>query len=388
MKNHRSRWAWLAAGLTLAALLCLLASPAYGQADMPQRADQHVNDFANVIVPAERAALTSELGALLRDRGVELVVVTVGSPDDYGMKDQSFEAFATELFNRWGIGDRRRNDGVLLLVAVGDHKVRIEMGSGYGAAYDAAMQQVIARDIVPQFREQQYSAGIVAGVRGIQAALGGPPPSTAPAAGAPSVWRSPAAWLGAGVALVGVIGTAYTFWQSLRRPRRRCRKCRGLMRRLSDFDARGHLNKGQRAEQSLSAVTYRVWECRSCGSPEIERTLRYSSGLNECPSCHNHTLKSRVAGTTEQGKGKKRQRLQRIERSCQYCSYSDHRTETLAAAAASQFTASSSSYDSSSSSYDSSSTSSYDSSSSSYNSGGSSFDSGGSSSGDGASGSW
>lgn len=72
--------------------------------------------------------------------GIEAVVVTINSIGDYQTGDATIEAFATNLFNTWGIGHKKENNGVLILVAVKDRKARIELGKGYGREYDSAMK--------------------------------------------------------------------------------------------------------------------------------------------------------------------------------------------------------------------------------------------------------
>lgn len=365
-----------ALGLALA-----FAATVAAQVGYPARQDAAINDFAGVLSASDRAEINSARQALLEQRGAELVVATIGAVAEYDQSDRSFEAFATGLFNSWGVGDRQRNDGVLLLVAVNDRRVRIEVGSGYGSQHNAAMQQVIDQAILPQMRAGNYGAGVAAGAAGIADVLLGAP--AASPGGLRALLSTPIGLLGGGVALVGIAGTAYAFWRELRAPKRRCARCGRGMRQLSPQAGQAQLKPGQRLEHDLGSASYVVWQCRGCQRYEPARTLRFSSPLEECPSCSYRTLQisaQPIAGKTS--KRNKRQQLQRIERACQNCRYTDHRTETIARAASVAYAASNSSYDSSSSSSYDSSSSSYDSSSS------SSYDSGGSSSGDGASGSW
>lgn len=392
MRTFSAFWRGLGAAFAAAALAAGLWDAAQAQASYPPRQDAAINDFAGVLGAGERAAVMQARQALLDARGAELVVATIGSVEEYDQSDRSFEAFATGLFNSWGIGDSQRNDGVLLLVAVRDRRVRIELGSGFGSQHNAAMQVVIDQAIVPEMRAGNYGAGVVAGVRGIEAALLGAP--AAEPTGLRALLGSPAGLLGVGVALAGIAGTAYAFWRELRSPRRRCARCGAGMRRMKSPADQAELNPAQRMELQLQSASYVVWECRRCASHEPERSLRPSSPLDTCPACHYRTLQiTSQSLPARKTKGRKRQAERRTERECLSCGFKDHRTETLAqAASAASYAVADRSYDSSSStSYDyGSSSSSYDSSSSStsYDYGSSSSDSGGSSSGDGASGSW
>jgi uncharacterized protein len=82
---------------------------------------------------------------------------------DYQGTEKSIEKFATALFNTWGIGKKDKNNGVLFLVAVKNRKVRIALGSGYPSEYDKRMATIIKNDILPYFKQIQYSRGIYEG---------------------------------------------------------------------------------------------------------------------------------------------------------------------------------------------------------------------------------
>jgi uncharacterized membrane protein YgcG len=64
------------------------------------------------------------------------------------------ESFATNLFNTWGIGDREKSNGFMILVAVHDRRVRIELGSGYSGEMDQVMQRVMNEDMLPLLSEE------------------------------------------------------------------------------------------------------------------------------------------------------------------------------------------------------------------------------------------
>jgi uncharacterized protein len=91
-----------------------------------------------------------------------IVVVTIPSLASVGA--DSVEWYATTLFNAWAIGDRRTNRGVLVLVARDDRKARIEMGAGWGYARDEECQDIMDGWMVPNFKQGNYSEGILRGV--------------------------------------------------------------------------------------------------------------------------------------------------------------------------------------------------------------------------------
>ena len=147
------------------ALCCLMPS---ALADYPPAVDDYGNDFAGVVDPADAAYLGQRLREVEAETGVEVVVVTIDNFGDYRSGAGSWEAFATGLFNAWGIGNLPANDGVLLLLSTGDRKVRIELGRGYADAYDQRVQLAIDA-MLPRFTAGDYSAGLRTGVEQILA---------------------------------------------------------------------------------------------------------------------------------------------------------------------------------------------------------------------------
>jgi uncharacterized membrane protein YgcG len=137
----------------------------------PNFTDTRLNDFANVVRPEHAVAIRTELTQLRDNTGMEAVVVTINSISDYGTGDATIESFATNLFNSWGVGNAERNDGAMLLVAVRDRKVRIEVGSGFGSNLNASTKRIIDNDIIPNFKRGDYSQGILSGTRALRAEL-------------------------------------------------------------------------------------------------------------------------------------------------------------------------------------------------------------------------
>ncbi len=168
--------------LGLLASLWLGVSLAVAQSGYPQPGDSYVNDLAHVLNSDDAAAITQLLGELKHRQGIEATVVTLNSIHDYPTGDETIEAFATHLFNTWGIGDKANSKGVLILVAVKDRKVRIELGTSYESQYNDEMQQIINEHMLPAFKQGNYSGGLYQGVRGVIATLTGVwPPDTRPA---------------------------------------------------------------------------------------------------------------------------------------------------------------------------------------------------------------
>src|SRR5262245_28445658 len=146
-------------------LLMLAAGLAYA-INLPPLTGRVV-DQANVIPPASRAALETKLKDLEDKSGIQLVVATVNS-----LQDNDIETFANTLFRHWKLGEAKKNNGVLLLVAPKERKVRIEVGYGLeGTLTDALSNVIITGAIVPRFKANDYAGGIERGVDGIISVL-------------------------------------------------------------------------------------------------------------------------------------------------------------------------------------------------------------------------
>ncbi len=142
------------AGLVLACALTLAAA-----ANFPALTGRVV-DGANIIPADTRSALTVKLADLEAKSGIQLVVATVATLDG-----QEIEPYANQLFRTWKLGEKTKNNGVLLLVAPKEHRVRIEVGYGLeGTLTDALSKVIIANAITPRFKAGDFSGGITRGV--------------------------------------------------------------------------------------------------------------------------------------------------------------------------------------------------------------------------------
>ncbi|HEX8062884.1 MAG TPA: TPM domain-containing protein, partial [Allosphingosinicella sp.] len=150
-------------------LLLLVAAPAAAQ-DFPKLTGRVV-DAANIIPDADEAALTQKLEALETASSRQLVVATVPSLQGNDIAD-----FGYQLGRHWGIGQKGANNGVILLVAPNEHKVRIDVGYGLEPIMtDALSHQIITQQILPAFKRNDYPGGINAGADAIIAQLQAPP---------------------------------------------------------------------------------------------------------------------------------------------------------------------------------------------------------------------
>jgi uncharacterized protein len=144
------------------ALALVLLSATVGVAAEPvwPALSGRVVDEAGVLAQAAESGLDRKLAAHEQATGDQVVVATVPS-----LQDLRVEEFANRLFRAWGLGGAERDDGLLLLVAPSERKVRIEVGYGLeGVVTDAASSIIIQSLILPRFRTGDLQGGIEAGL--------------------------------------------------------------------------------------------------------------------------------------------------------------------------------------------------------------------------------
>lgn len=146
------------------------AAPPVPPAPSPARP---INDFANLLEPADVKQMEAVAMALKKASGAELVAVTVENLGGY-----TIEEYALELFRRWGLGDKEKNNGVLLLVnkenvLTGQSgRVRIEVGYGLeGAIPDGKAGRILDNYVLTAWSQGNYSQGILDGYLALAAAI-------------------------------------------------------------------------------------------------------------------------------------------------------------------------------------------------------------------------
>lgn len=148
---------WLAAPLAFLVVL-FLAAAAFAAPTFPPLSGRVV-DQAGILSPAAEQKLTDELATLEKQTGRQLVVATLSSLQGYEIEDYGYQ-----LGRAWGIGEKDRNTGALLIVAPNERKVRIEVGYGLEPVLTDALSSVIIQSaILPRFKAGDMEGGIVAG---------------------------------------------------------------------------------------------------------------------------------------------------------------------------------------------------------------------------------
>ena len=319
-----------------------------------------VTDQANVLDADAEQKLETLAEVLHQKKQIELAVVTV---DDVR---ETPKQFATKLVNHWGIGSAQTNTGVLVLLVMKKRRLEIETGTGIEAALPAQwLADMQAREMVPRFKQKDFSGGLVKGVEAIATHLHGAPgestsdakpgeyrsdgtvvdPGTAPQPTSqprpvappppPSTIAPPRededddnttkyAVGGAGLAGLGGGTAALVAWR--RRRNRTCTKCQPNRRMLplSEVEDDKHLDAGQQKEESIGSVDYEVVICPGCQDARTLRHSKWFSGHSRCKSCSYKTLSSDsttiVHATYDHGG------QVRVTEDCKHCSY--HNTYT------------------------------------------------------------
>jgi len=172
----------------LAALLLLLTLITAARAAEPNypALTGRVVDEAGVLSASTKSGLTEMLAQHERTSGgQQVVVVTLKS-----LQGLAIEDFGYQLGRHWGIGQKDKNTGALLIVAPSERKVRIEVGYGLeGTLTDALARTIIERDITPAFKRGDLNGGVLAGTAAIIRVLGGDASAVA-APPADTQWRS------------------------------------------------------------------------------------------------------------------------------------------------------------------------------------------------------
>ena len=152
--------------------LLLVFTCATGQAQAQQAVPAltgHVVDTTGTLAQAQREALEARLTAFEQARGAQVVLLLVPST-----QPEDIASYANRVANTWKIGRREIGDGLLLIVAVQDRKLRIEVAKTLeGAIPDLAAKRIIDEAITPRFKQGDYAGGLDAGVTRITALIDG-----------------------------------------------------------------------------------------------------------------------------------------------------------------------------------------------------------------------
>lgn len=330
-------------------LLCALALPAWGETvdsiPRPRPGTWSVDTTGEM----SSTALTGVdlAGTEVNNKGLgQLAVVVVGTTGGVNPR-----AFATELFNRWGIGHAGRHDGALLFIALHDRKAEIVLGDGVDSSADTNRSDALmSGTIVPAFKRGDPDTAVLMGAQGLSELLERSPLNTGEDSTATAQQDAPAPvqgssgpgftvasqettrssddlapWLyggGAGGLVIGGLGLRR--W--LRRRPRICEGCKQPRQLLDENADDAHLDQGQRLEEDLGSVDYDAWWCESCQDVRVERYGAWLTSYSKCPGCgyktKSESTRTLRSATYDHGG------LVEVTVTCKHCSYRDRFTRS------------------------------------------------------------
>lgn len=156
--NYQMIWFSEMIKRTLFFLFFLSATFSLAQ-NIPPKSNSLVNDYAGILSAEEKASLEQKLVAFNDSTSTQIAVVIIKNLEGYPVSD-----YAYELARSWGIGQKGKNNGLLLLASMEDHKINISTGYGAeGAVPDAIAKRIITQHIRPAFKEGRFYDGLNAG---------------------------------------------------------------------------------------------------------------------------------------------------------------------------------------------------------------------------------
>lgn len=156
--------------MAMLVVLLTFGNPAFAQ-NFPELTGRVV-DQAELLNPAQEAELTTRLEQLETATNRQFVIATISSLEGYDIESYGYQLGRTWAIGQDGEGETEKDNGVLLIVAPNDRKVRIEVGYGLeGILTDALSSTIIQNSILPQFRNGDFPAGINAGAEQIMLQL-------------------------------------------------------------------------------------------------------------------------------------------------------------------------------------------------------------------------
>ena len=273
----------------------------------------YVNDYAHLLTESTQ----QELEARLRDHQQrttnQVTVLTVE-----GLEGESVEDYALRVGESLKIGQKEKDNGILLLIARDDRAIRIEVGYGLEPYLtDAYAGRIIREVMAPAFRSGDYDAGIANGVNAILEKAEGIDELSEPEVVEQDQGFSLMAWL---FAVVSAIAGFFIIKKRRRNAPRKSKKTGLPMKKLSEQEEDVHLASGQQVEEEIGSVDYDVWVS---DKPDDVMVLAYRSNLSkysECPNCgyrtyyHANSKVLRSATYSHDGEGVRHY-------ACRHCDY-------------------------------------------------------------------
>lgn len=261
-----------------AVLLWIVLALPVGAQSLPDWKYTSINDFAGLLSNDDTRILDQALIALNAETGIEGTIVTLNDRASYG-GNAGLEAFATQLFNYWGVGDKRKNDGFMVMILRDDREARIELGAGYPRAFDLYAQKIMDDIMLPEFRSGDYSTGLREGTLAVIDRIARPHAADQPEPAIPLAAQSDSSWgsknpLSLMAMIVAVIAAlplsvvGFVMWT-----RNRCPQCknRGLVEIAEPIRTPAADNGWKVSQNTVKRL------CQNCGwSTTLTRDLPYT----------------------------------------------------------------------------------------------------------------
>lgn len=146
-----------------------ISSSSVSALEVPDRPQGYVTDQAALLTPSVRGQLNQVLRQFEASTSIQVVVASFSS-----LEQESLEDFSIRLAQRWKVGQKGKDNGVILIIFKAERLIRIEVGYGLeGALPDILAGTIIRNDIAPFFKQEQYEAGVLKGVQSIMQAIKG-----------------------------------------------------------------------------------------------------------------------------------------------------------------------------------------------------------------------
>ncbi len=147
----------------------ILSLSAFGQKAVPELWNMRVHDDAHVLKQETLDQLEKRLAHYEDSTSNQIAILIISALDG-----ESIEDYSIKVAEKWALGKKEKDNGVLLLIAVDDHKMRIEVGNGLeGVLTDALTSRIIRNEMAPAFRRGDFDGGVTAAIDGIIKAIGG-----------------------------------------------------------------------------------------------------------------------------------------------------------------------------------------------------------------------
>jgi uncharacterized protein len=149
-------------------LLCIL-NASFAQKAIPELWGLHVHDEAHILSQQTVDDLEAQLKTYEDSTSNQIAILTITS-----LENEVLEQYSLKVAEKWKLGNKEKDNGALLLIAVDDHKMRIETGQGLqGVLTDAVCNRIIRNEMAPNFRRGDYDQGVNAAITAMKKAIGG-----------------------------------------------------------------------------------------------------------------------------------------------------------------------------------------------------------------------